>query len=299
MVYASGVLPMLAVALKSLGRHDAGCPYQLRIVADRDDPSAYNEAHILTGDDVWVYDVGKAKTGSGQHARLLDRAFQDVESEYFLTMDSDCFPVADGWLKALVDMQTENVAASGILWPWSPPPDTIDRDTIEWKIRRQHCWNNTQTACQLMRTSLMCEKGWKFADPDGDDTNFGLMDKAHADGMSVVGFMPTRCPLSDSSDFYPEFNRHESVIFGDMVYHHVGATRECRGETKGKEEVFQSSRNRVYNEAGAEWMLAPGNSHAFKMDKEEDVAQFKMKMFYRSAVWFLENNTFLFGGGWV
>jgi hypothetical protein len=248
---------------------------------------------------VWYYDVGKAPTGSGQHARLLDAAVKDVDSEFVLTMDSDCFPVADGWLKTLVDMQKEDVVVSGILWPWVPPPESLSHKTIEWRIRRQHCWNNTQIACQLIPRSFL--DAWKFGDARGDDTNFYLMDCVREAGMRVAGLMPTRCPKPDreSFDFDPEMNRHESIIFGDLVYHHVGATRESRKEVVGKEAIFKESRQRVYNEQGAEWMLALGQSYPYHMDREEDVAQFKMQMMYRDAAWFLESHSSLFGGGWV
>ena len=302
MVYVSGVQKMLDVTLKSFARHDAGYPYRLKIVTDVRDIRASNEVFQLEGYDIRAsYDVGVAASSSGQHSRLLDEAAKDTTDELLLSMDSDCFPVADGWLKKLVDMQTPSVATSGVLWPWCPPAADMNPKTIEWKIRRQHCWNNTQVACQLIHTKLMRDMGWKFGDPEGDDTGFGLMDKAHIAGMQVVGLMPTRCPLPDVgiTDFDPEYNRFESIIFGDMIYHHVGATRENCGEVKGKEAIFTASRKRVIDEEGAEWMLQPGNSHVFKMDQEESVAQFKMQMLLRSAVWFLEKNNTLFGGGWV
>lgn len=299
MVYISGTRRMLDVTMQSLVRYNAGYSYRLRIITDGNDPKGLSEAFDFIGcADIREYDVGSALSGSGQHGRLLDRALQDVDTEFFMTMDSDCFPVADGWLKALMDMQADDVAASGVLWPWIPPPDTVNHNTIEWRIRKYHCWNNTHPACQLIRTKLMKDNGWRFADPDGDDTNHGFMDKAHEAGMRVVGWMPTRGPLPDS-EFDPEMNRFESLISGDMIYHHVGASRECRGGMAGKSQIFKSSRERVYNEAGAEWMLKPGNAHIFKMDREEEVAQFKMKMLYQTAMVYLERNDSLFSKNWA
>lgn len=299
MVYASGIERMFEVTLKALARHDAGVPYKLWVITDQKDEAASQEAwKYVRQFDVGTYDVGVSQTGSGQHGKLLDQAFQTVDSEYFLTMDSDCFPVADGWLKALVDMQADDVAASGILWPWVPAPEDLDHKTIEWRIRSHHCWNNTQPACQLIRTKLMRDRGWKFADTDGDDTNHGFCIKAHEAGMRMVGWKPTRGPLPDE-DFDPEVNRHESLIFGDMVYHHVGASRESRGLNPGQVAFFSKARQRVYNEAGAEWMLRPGNSHVFKMDREEEVAQIKMAMLYNTARVFLETHQSLFCKNWA
>jgi hypothetical protein len=299
MAYVSGVKKMLDVTMTALARHDAGYPFRVGLVVDESDTMALTECFDWVGTaDVRAYDVGTAKTGSGQHGRLLDRALKDVDTEFFLTMDSDCFPVADGWLKKLVDMQADDVAASGILWPWIPPPDTVEHNTIEWRIRKYHCWKNTHPACQLIRTKLMKDNGWMFADPDGDDTNHGFMEKAYAAGMKVVGLMPTRGPFPDE-EFDPEMNRYESLVFGDMIYHHVGASRECRAGMAGKAQIFKTARERVYNEVGAEWMLIPGSSHAFKMDREEEVAQFKMRMLYRTATQFLETRNGLFSNNWA
>ena len=305
MAYMSGIPKMLEVTLSALFRHDAGYPYRLRLITDAKDERAMSDVmDVVSGRRdfpamrVDRYSVGEARTGSGQHGRLLDRALQDVNTEFFLTMDSDCFPVSSGWLSTLLDWQAPDVAASGILWPWKPASDDLDAKTIEWRIRQSHCWNNTQPACQLIRTNLMKEKGWKFADSDGDDTNCGFMIKAHEAGYRVVGLIPTRGPLTDQ-EFDPEMNRHESIIYGDLIYHHVGASRDFKGETKDKANLFQDARDRVYNENGAEWMLQPGNSHVFKMDREDEVAQFKMRQMYQAMVSYLERNDNMFSKNWA
>jgi len=300
MVYASGIQKMLRVTLGALLRHEAGMPYSLRIIVDKKDSEALREIRELAPCvDIKSYQVGETKSASGQHGRLLDRAVLDVKTSHLLAMDSDCFPVADGWLKKLMDMQGDDVAASGILWPWIPPPDTVGRNTLEWRIRKYQNWNNIHPACELVRTKLMLDRGWMFSDKDGDDTNHGFMEKAQAAGLKIVGLMPTRGPLTDNSDFDPEHNRMESLIFGDMIYHHVGATREGRGHSVGKAEFFTKSRERVYNERGAEWMLLHGNSHSFKFDREEEVAQVKMKMTYETMRIFLQKNDCLFSKEWA
>lgn len=299
MTYVAGIQRMLDVTMKALLRHDPGYPYSLRIITDERDAQGRAEASKWASHaEVASYHVGTAGTGSGQHGRLLDKAVREVDSWFFLTLDSDCFPVADGWLKTLVDMQSDDVAASGILWPWVPPPETVSTATIEWRVRKYHCWSNTQPACQLVRTRLMTDHGWKFADPEGDDTNHGFMVKAQAAGYRVVGLLPTRGPLPDEQ-FDPEMNRHESLVFGDLIYHHVGASRECRGDMPVKSDVFSKARERVYNEAGAEWMLQDGNAHVFAMDREEEVAQFKMQMLYRTATAFLVTHGSLFSRNWA
>ena len=299
MVYASGVEKMLEVAMESIKRHYSGTSLGIKIVVDKRDKKAFDEASRWSSYNVEIvgYDVGVAKSGSGQHAMLLDRAIQDVTTEYTLTMDSDCFPVADGWLGDLIKMMDDKkVAASGIRWPWCPVESDVDQKSLEWRIRQFHNSENLQVACQLVRTRQMLDMGWKFADPYGDDTNHGFMKRMKESGFEVAGWHPTRCPLSDDGIFDSEFNRHESIVYGERIYHHVGATRECRdGICSG---LFQKSRERVYNEKGAEWMLKVGNSHFFRMDREEEVAKFKMKTMYNAMTNFLETHDCLFGNDW-
>jgi hypothetical protein len=288
---------MLETCLLSLRRHDAGEPNVVVVLAG--DREAYAEACDVSSCfpvEVRLYDSTGARTSSGRHARMLDAALADSGSERFLTLDSDCFPVADGWLSALAALKKD---VAGILWPWVPPPSPVEKSTIEWRLRRQHCWNNTQVACQLLSTAKAREMGLRFGDPDGDDNNFGLMDKAHAAGMSVGGLMPTMCVLPDDTSFDPEANRMVGVVYGGLVYHHGGASREKKGEMYVDSSLFGSARQKVLDMKGAEWVLEEGNHHAYRMDAEEEVAQFKMKMVYRDAITFLGKNSSLFGGGWV
>jgi len=294
MTYKSGPVRMLEVAVSALMRYKSGYPFELKIVTDVSDLRAEAEVPLR----YWTpFQINPAKSGSGQHGRLLDAAVKHVDTEYFLTLDSDCFPVADGWLKDLVDMQGENISASGILWPWVPAPETVQLNTMEARIRGYHCSKNTHPACQLIRTQMFKEHGWKFADPDGDDTNHGFMKKAAEAGMVTKGWMPTRCPFPDEP-FDPEFNRHECLVFGDKVYHHVGATTELNKDVSSL-HVFTKARERVYNESGAEWLLEPGQSHRYKMDREEEVAQFKMRMMYKAMEEYLKTRDSLFDRGWA
>lgn len=300
--YAAGTLAMLETCLAALRRH---LPKQDICVVTRvltGDPVAFEEARPFAADGVFVmlYDSTGAKTSSGRHARMLDAALKEAVYDYFLTLDSDCFPVADGWLEELLKMLDEGASVSGILWPWAPMPATVRRGTIEWRLRHQHCWERTQVACQIAKTDFLRGNGLKFGDPEGDDNNFGLMDKVFAMGAKVSGLMPTRCPLSDTKEFYPEFNRHVCVVYGDLMYHHGGASREMKGEFHVDSGLFGTARKRVLDEKGAEFLLVKGNSYGYKMNVEEDVAQFKMRMVYNDAVRLLtEKNTSLFGGGWT
>jgi hypothetical protein len=298
MVYISGTSRMLNVTLNALKRHDAGVPYELKILIDCRDLNAREEIRAIDQDvEIVVCCVGHPLSNSGQHGRILDMAVKEVKTPYVLTMDSDCFPVADGWISKALDRMEDDVVAVGIAWPWIPMSEQCG--TLETRIREFHNWNNLQPAFQIIRTEVFKERHWEFADDTGDDTNHGFMTKAHKEGFKTVGLIPTRGPIADDGDEeVSEVNRQESLIYGDLIYHHVGASRECKG-IQCSSGVFQKSRDRVYNELGAEWMLKDGESHRYKKDKEEYVAQMKMRSMYRAMTKFLETNDRLFDNNWA
>ena len=298
--YASGTMPMLETCLSALQRHKSKVPHEIVVLAG--DDLAMEQADKVSspfGVKTSLFYSTDAKSSSGRHARMLDCALLTLPLErFFLSLDSDCFPIADDWLDVLVSM-ADDADVVGICWPWVPPPMDISKITIEWRLRKNHCWNNTQVACQMMKTEFFRKNGLKFGDTEGDDNNFALMNKVHAMGGRVKGLMPTRCALSEEKGFDPEMNRHVCVVYGDKIYHHGGASREVKGELYVEDGLFGKARKRVLDEKGAEWLLESGNSYAYKLDKEEEVAQFKMRMVYRDAVKFLENHSSLFGGGWI
>ena len=297
--YAAGTQGILEVCLASLNRHDAGEAFNIVVLAG--DNAAFDEAKDTAGEgeEIRLYDSTGARTSSGRHSRMLDAAVRESKCDYLLTLDSDCFPVASGWIAELKRMVDKGAGSAGILWPWVPPPDTVGQSTIEWRIRKNHNWLNTQVACQLLRTDFVRDNHLLFGDTDSDDTNFGLMDKLHSMGKEACGFMVTRCALPNSSLINPEFNRHVCLVFGDKVYHHGGASREVVKEMYVDDGLYGVARKRVIEEKGAEWILLPENIHLYKMDNEEEAAQFKMSMMYQDAARFLEKQNSLFGGGWA
>ena len=141
--YASGTSRMLETCLSALGRHDSGFAGGVRVVVLTGDSQAFEEAKNVAYDHGAAcvqYDVSGVTTSSGRHAKMLDMAVLDTQAKHVLSLDSDCFPVADGWLAKIFAVGKD---VSGILWPWVPPPAGLDMKTIEMRLRRQHCWNNT------------------------------------------------------------------------------------------------------------------------------------------------------------
>lgn len=294
--YGAGTAEMLDCCLTSLDKHDAGMEYELILATD-------NEIAEKEGDEVGkkhggiecvCFDVGIAPTGSGRHARILDAAMEMVFTEKFLTFDSDCLVVGNGWLKDLSNALDNGAAVAGAAWPWVPPPATLDKNTMEYKIRRYHNWHNTHVACQMTYTSFVKDNNLKFGGLY--DTGFTIPSKATELGLVVAGWMPTCC-AKPSGEFDAEINRHVCVVYGDKVYHHGGASRQANGDKVCWDE-FNDARDRVLAEKSADWILEPENCYRYKFDREEEVAQFKMQMHYDAMVEYLKTHNSVFGEGW-
>ena len=210
------------------------------------------------------------------HGTMLDNflASNMVTTEFFLTMDSDCFPVADGWLEDLEGMLDKGAKVAGIRHPWAPPSEDMDHCRIEWRVRSQHCWNNTHVACQMLRYADLKELGVKYA--GGDDTGLLVPLMAGKRGWKIDGFKVSRCAKPrDTSD--PEFNRYVCLIFGDKVYHHGGFTRVATmGDKPMLAEAYGWVSGSILEHRGSEFMLSDEYSYKFKLDREEEVAKDKM-----------------------
>lgn len=291
--YAAGTSEMLDVCLSSLGRHRAGADCQVMVITDGIGwEEAVNVARNHGGVIPIAYDIGSFGSGSEMHGKLLDAAISQSKSEYILTLDSDCFPVADGWLGDLLWRLHGNVMLSGILWPWIPAPKSVGEGTFEARIRKNHCWDNTQTACQLVKRSFVVDNKLSFV--SGDDTGFNICRKVHEIGGKVDGFMSSCCPLLDNKNEDVEMNRYACVVYGDKIYHQGGSTRRLQGASIDPLGLYDKARDRVFKEKGAEWILEAGNHHRYKLDREEDVAQYKMKWMFEEMRKYLLQNDALF-----
>jgi len=228
-------------------------------------------------------------SGSRKHGFLVDEVVKCTSSKYVLTLDSDCMPIADGWLDELLKMQRE-CPVSGILHPWKPPLLDLPKDTMDFRIRSQLCWDNTHVACQLVSRCFIEDLGLKFM--EGDDTGLLIPIRAREKGWEIKGFMPTRCALPNNDcGFDPEYNRESCVVFGDMIYHHGGASRETTGHDVYPASYFSDARREI-EEFGPELLLERSYQYAF--DREEEVNQKRMDVAFEHMTEWLKNNNSLF-----
>jgi hypothetical protein len=274
--YAKGNQMMLGLCLRSLFRHtSSGC---VSVSVLFRESSGFDAADAVFGLPVRLVPCSAdEELPSSQHAAMLDEAIRSVEEPFVLTLDSDCFPVADGWFEDMMGM-AGRAAVVGIRQPWKPPD--VDWKTIEGRFRRSLNWNNTHVACQLVPVKFIREHGLSYG--DGDDTGLAIPIKAREVGAGVDGWMPSGCGWPDAvvtspRTVYimdPELNRESCVLWGDRIYHHGGASR-------GEAPViwpylhFRSSRRMVMDDGGAERLAA--ECYRYRMDREEDVWGAKMQ----------------------
>jgi hypothetical protein len=287
--YQKGTPEILATCLASIKRHTK-VGYNVLVVVRGTDHDADEVLEEIGEMPVKVITLGKGDSwkpaGSRVHGAMLDEVIPSrIDTEFVLTLDSDCFPVADGWLGDLLsEMADPDVGCAGILHPWLPPPEDMPKSKMEWRVRNQHCWNVTHVACQLVRVDPWHE-AMRYA--IGDDTGLSVTNYLRSSGKRCVGFMATRCanpePNRENPEdtLDPEFNRHVCLIFGDKVYHHGGFSRKnAFGGERDFQESFGWVEDLVLAYRGAEFLLDDENSYRYKFDREEEVVADKMQRLF-------------------
>jgi hypothetical protein len=283
-----GTEAMVTAGLSSIARHTHPDLYEVVLVS-----AAKTKPSFLFLNDVQFpleslqplnLEPPDGKESSRLHGWMLDEVIPGKlvkENEFLLTLDSDCFPVADGWLDDLIKM-LDGAMLSGILHPWAPPPADLPASKVEYRVRSQHCWQSTHVACQLIRLSdyrRLHDKGCRFN--SGDDTGLLIPKMVKADGGKVDGFKVSRCPVVWEGDLNPEFNRYSCLVYGDKVYHHGGFSRSRVSQDDATfRDSFGWCEDLVLWGRGAEFLLNDRFGYKFKLDQEERVAQEKMQRLF-------------------
>ncbi len=285
--YQTGTADLLRICLDSIQRHTR-VPHKIVVLTKAERSKDSNSLTDLNSVlDSYPHVDGflpivddSVEISSKIHGVLLDFYIPErVRTEYVLTLDSDCFPVEDGWLSDLFGMMDNGAKLVGILHPWAPPPDGLSHSKIEWRVRSQHCWEMTHVACQMIRVEDLRALGKRYN--EGDDTGLSIPLEAKKRGWKIDGFKPTRCPRTETAYFEPEFNRYIGLVFGDKVYHQGGGTRtSVCGDEVMLEQTFGWVREMVKMEDGAEFLLKDEMSYCFEFDREEEIAAEKMQRLF-------------------
>jgi len=284
-----GTEDMVKACLSSIARHTHPDLYEVVLVsAAKTKPSLFflNDVQFpLESLQPVNLEPPEGKESSRLHGWMLDEVIPGKlveENEFLLTLDSDCFPVADGWLDDLMRMLLDGAILSGILHPWAPPPADLPASKVEYRVRSQHCWQSTHVACQLIRLAdyrHLHDNGCRFN--SGDDTGLLIPKMVKAGGGKIDGFKVSRCPVVWESDLNPEFNRYSCLVYGDKVYHHGGFSRS---RVSLDDATFRNSfgwcEDLVLWGRGAEFLLNDRFGYQFKFDREEEVSKEKMQRLF-------------------
>jgi len=289
--WRQGTENMLTACLKSIQQHTREIEYEVLLVNAEEEEGIQSTPRLT--DVVFLKNLRyiglpmtPEKASSKTHGKMLDAVIpSQIYSPFLLTMDSDCFPVADEWLSELINMLEKGATLAGILHPWAPPPVDMPKSKLEYRVRSQHCWNNTHVACQLIRTEdyrALYDRGCRYN--AGDDTGLSLPRMIADAGGKIDGFKVSRCPIVWDGNLDPEYNRYVCLVYGDKVYHHGGFSRQ---RTEGDEMVFSKSFSwcepLVLWGHGAQFLLDDAFSYQFKFDKEELIAAEKMQRLFGLA----------------
>jgi hypothetical protein len=280
---------MLTTCLEALGRHRGETHSTTLVVAPSHQMAESWAVTQKMGIPFRSFGVGQDRlSGSRTHASVLDQVVPHVETPYMLTLDADCFPVADDWLDELMDMIGEGAAVAGILHPYAPPMG-MSRCSIEYRIRSQLCNLNTHVACQLVGVETLTRRLRGIGFSDGDDTGLAIPVQARKMGMRVRGLPLTGCAKVDHDWQEMESNRECCLMFGDKVYHHGGGSREV--QDKGSPlAAWNDVRKRVLEE-GAEFLLKEdGALFRYEFLHEEEVAEQMVSRIMRGMRIYLETH---------
>ncbi len=168
------------------------------------------------------------------HAEPLQRLYEKVRAEganYIVAMDSDAFPIIDGWLTTLVNGLNDSVKISGV---W--------RDEMAPVIQ-----SYIHASCLCTTVHFIEGHGFRFDDivQKPDQTVDTLSNFTHNldESESVLPLCRTNMN-----------NVHEIIsgIYGDMIYHHgAGSRRDALFHNSPRKDII-NRRNKTIREKSSE-----------------------------------------------
>jgi len=268
--YLPGTKDMLDACLSSIARHTERHLSTVLVLWSMGRPfDAYDVVERSSLPHVGVIPVNCMLVKSAWlHAYMLDTSIWSfVQTDLILTLDSDCLPVADGWLDFMVDAVKDGSWSSGISFPLSPASHSCGNAVAD-RYRMARHWDRGHVACQLYSKRNLVSLGVHFC--QGLDAGLGISDELERRSWQneLKLLRPTRCPLAEREGDDPELNRLDCVVFGDMVYHH-GAYSCDQGV---KKQRYSMAKARVLEHRGAEFLLDDTNSHCYAFDREDEAA---------------------------
>jgi hypothetical protein len=207
----------LDLCLPQIERHSRSSDYQIYIA--NGDSEAEGRYIAATYPKVKVFSYRTEKRGAEQHSAGLDFLIErlDKEIEYFVTLDSDAFPIRDRWLEILTSFIETGATAVGVY-----------RDEFVSRFEPF-----VHVSCLCMRKQDYYNLGIRFADGQKPGRDFSYYANCEwlKRNASLVGLRRSNVN-----------NYHFLIggIYGNLIYHHGAGSRP---------PAFITSTARAQNEA--------------------------------------------------
>jgi Glycosyl transferase family 2 len=164
-----------------------------------------------------------------RHGRALDRLLREVpqDTEYVVTLDTDSFPIRDGWLDNLIGRLDGGASIAGV---W--------RDEMAPKITPY-----VHPSCLVARRNTLLELEVDFARKSGQDVGQNI-----TEAVVSAGGLVSRLRRSNARN--PHFLM--AGIYGDLVYHHGAGSRRAdfwtSSDMKADEAAREALRDAAFND---------------------------------------------------
>lgn len=216
--------PWISLCLRQIERYSDGTDHEILVL---DNTGLPEHLTILRSyDRVHVYSTGD---GEKAHHDALDFLVAQTtdEVEYLITLDSDAFPVRNGWLSELTSQLEAGAALAGI---W--------RDEMAPVI---HPFIHVSCLC-IRRSDLLKLRdcGFSFARNMAQDVGQNLTD-------AILGAGRFLAPLRRSNAWNPHFLL--GGLYGDLVYHQGAGSRRAKFWTSSDLEGDERARIALRNAA--------------------------------------------------
>jgi hypothetical protein len=193
--------PWIRLFLEQLERHTAESSYDLLVW----DNSFLPEQLELIEASPRASLFSESKSGKDvRHGRALDRLLREVpeETEYVVTLDTDSFPIRDGWLENVLGRLRDGASLAGV---W--------RDEMAPEIRPY-----VHPSCLAARRETLAGLGINFAREDGQDVGQNITAAVLAAGGRI-----SRLRRSNARNLHFLL----AGIYGDLLYHHGAGSRHA------------------------------------------------------------------------
>jgi hypothetical protein len=191
--------PWIELCLRQIRRHSRGSSYEVLVW----DNTWMPEHRAIIESDPKVRRFEPAEPGTDvRHGASLDQLVKKVRprTEFIITLDTDSFPIRDGWIENLTGRLTDEVLVSGV---WRD-------EMLPGKPAFIH------PCCLAIRKSTLRELGARFAVGSGADV-------AHNVTLAVEESGRRASKLRRSNAFNPHFLM--GAVYGDLVYHQGAGSR--------------------------------------------------------------------------